>query len=328
MLVIGLTVSSVVACHMLMAQPTAAVGSADGSGDSGGVWEGQYVRPMDPCFGSQWGLSSMNAPQAWCVTEGDETILVGVIDTGIDADHEDLVGKVACAVNLSTSPVADDVYGHGTHIAGTIAALSYNGVGICGIAPACRLANVKVTDDGGRCGGDAIADGIVWAVDNGVQVLNISLCLKEPCKKLEEAVNYAWRHGAVVVAAAGNGGDSTPQFPAYYENCLAVTAIKEDGARAPLAAYGDWVDVAAPGYQVYSTLPGDEYGCKTGTSQAVAHVSGLAALLYSIAEDGNGNGRVNDEVRAVIESGCRALDEVGMGRGCVDAELAIQLLEE
>ena len=269
----------------------------------------------------------MGAVQVWSVTRGDEGVSVAVIDTGIDAEHEDLVGRVAGSVNFSNSPVANDVYGHGTHVAGTIAAGSDNGIGICGIAPGCSLVNVKVADDDGRCSGHDIAEGIVWAVDNGASVLNISLCLAEPCRELEEAVDYAWDHGAVVVAAAGNGGDSSPRFPAYYDNCLAVTSVKEDGSRGPLAGYGDWVDVAAPGYQVYSTLPGDEYGCKTGTSQAVAHVSGLAALLYSVAEDSNGNGRVNDEVRTAIEQGCLSVDGSGMGHGCVDAEKALSLLE-
>ena len=186
--------------------------------------------------------------------------------------------------------------------------------------------NVKVADDKGRCNAAAIAEGIVWAVDKGAKVLNISLCLSVPSKELEQAVAYAWSHGAVIVAAAGNNSGAVPQYPAFYSECIAVSATKEDDSRMPLANYGDWVDVAAPGYQIYSTLPDDEYGYKTGTSQASAYVTGLAVLLYSIAFDGDGDGFVNDEVRAAIESSCHPLDGSDMGNGLVDSWKAIAQL--
>jgi len=106
-----------------------------------------------------------------------------------------------------------------------------------------------------------------------------------------------------------------------------VTAAREDDSRSPLANYGDWVDVAAPGYQIYSTLPDDQYGYKTGTSQAAAYVTGLAVLLYSIAIDGDSDGWVNDEVRAAIESSCQQIDGSGMGNGLVDSGKAVAQLD-
>ncbi len=275
----------------------------------------------------QWALDRLHLPHVWQVTLGSPDILVAVLDTGIDQNHEDLAGKVVTEVNFSDSPVVDDLHGHGTHIAGIIAANVDNGLGIAGAAPRCLLMNVKVADDKGRCDAAAIAKGVVWAVDKGAQVLNISLCVSELSKELEEAIIYAWSRGAVIVAAAGNNSSSVPQYPAYHPECIAVTATREDDSRAPLANYGDWVDVAAQGYQIYSTLPNNEYGYNTGTSQAAAYVTGIAVLLYSIAIDGDGDGRVNDEVRAAIESSCQQIDGSGMGNGLVDSGKAVAQLE-
>jgi thermitase len=288
----------------------------------------EVALPSDPGFDKQWAFVTVNLRQAWLVTQGSDDVLVAILDTGIDRNHEDLAGKVIAEVNLSHSRAVDDLYGHGTHIAGIIAAGADNGIGICGVAPGCSLMNIKVADDRGKCGAGEVADGIVWAVDAGARVLNISLCLTGPSGELEDAIDYAWNHGAVIVAAAGNGGGTTPQYPAYYEQCIAVTGAREDGSRAPLANYGDWVDVAAPGYQIYSTLPDDDYGYKTGTSQAAAYVSGVAALLYSIAVDSNGDGKVNDEVRAAIETSCQQLERSGMGHGLVDGERAVEQLKD
>lgn len=327
LLVVGTILVCLLACQGLIVDLVSTVCMAEGSDLTNDTASTQLNFPSDPYFDRQWALGSVNLPQAWLITEGSDHVLIAVLDTGIDRDHEDLAGKVVAEVNFSHSRGIDDVYGHGTHIAGIVAASTNNGIGICGVAPGCYIMNVKVADDRGKCGAGEIADGIVWAVDEGARILNISLRLSEPSEELEDAIDYAWNHGAVIIAAAGNGGGSAPQYPAYYDRCIAVTGVKEDSSRAPLASYGDWVDVAAPGYQIYSTLPGDEYGYKTGTSQAVAYVSGVAALLYSIAVDSDGDGRVNDEVRAAIESSCQQLERSGMGHGLVDGERALEQLK-
>jgi len=268
--------------------------------------------PDDSYPAERWGVTKIEAPQAWQITRGDQSCIVAVLDTGINKDNPDLADRVVAEVNLTDSPTSDDLYGHGTHMAGTIAA----------IAPECRLMNVKVADDAGRCEASVVARGIIWAVDHGAKVINISLSMKASTD-LEEAVNYAWSQGAILIAAAGNKGGSEPSYPAYYVNCFAVAGTNENNSLALLSSYGDWVDVAAPGFNIYSELPQNQYGYKTGTSAAGAHVSGVAALVFSVAEDSNGNGAVNDEVRWAIENSCTPIAVDGVGQGLVNAFQAL-----
>jgi len=266
----------------------------------------------DIYLAQRWGVNRIDAPQAWQIAEGDQSIIVAVLDTGIDEDNQSLADRVAAEVNFTDSPTSDDLYGHGTHMAGTIAA----------IAPECRLMNVKVADDAGRCEASVVARGIIWAVDHGARIINISLCMRSS-PDLEEAVDYAWNQGAVIVAAAGNTGGSTPAYPAYYEDCLAVASTDENDSLALLSSHGDWVDVAAPGFNIYSEVPQNQYGYKSGTSPAVAHVSGVAALVFSVAEDSNGSGTANDEVRQAIENSCDSILADGAGSGRINAFQAV-----
>lgn len=265
----------------------------------------------------QWALKSIGISYLWQMTMGSEEVLVAILDTGIDKSHEDLEGKVTAEENFTDTPTADDIYGHGTHIAGIIAAEN-NDIGIIGLAPDCRLLNIKVADDRGRCEVSDLVEGIIWAVDNGVKVINISIEIKETSTDLEAAINYAWDNGALVVAAAGNSGSHEIVYPAYYKYCIAVTAVKVDNSLSPLSNTGNWVDLAAPGYKIYSTLPGDSYGFETGTSFASAHVSGIAALLFSLVTDINNNGHLNDEVLAIIENNCQEIGIDGTGWGYID----------
>jgi thermitase len=266
----------------------------------------------DSYLADRWGVNKIEAPQAWQITRGDQSIIVAVLDTGIDKNNQDLADRVVAKVNFTDSPTSDDLYGHGTHMAGTIIA----------IAPECRLMNVKVADDMGRCEPAVVARGIIWAVDHGARVINMSLAMIAS-PNLEEAVNYAWSKGAIIIAAAGNKGGSEPSYPAYYSNCLAVAGTNKNDSLALLSSYGDWVDVAAPGFNIYSELPQNQYGYKTGTSAAGAHVSGIAALVFSVAEDSNGNGAVNDEVQWAIENSCTSIAVDGVGQGLVNAFQAV-----
>ena len=140
---------------------------------------------------------------------------------------------------------------------------------------------------------------------------------------MEAALNYAWDKGAVIIAAAGNNFSSTPVYPAAYPNVIAVAATDKDDRLPRWSNRGDWVSLAAPGVDIYSTLPGDDYGYKSGTSQAAALVSGEAALLFTIAADTNGDGNVNDEIRHAIETSCDEVEKDELTKGRINALKAV-----
>jgi len=257
-----------------------------------------YV-PNDSYFDKQWAFEKVRAGQA---ASDNPEILVAILDTGIDLQHEDLAGKVVAGVNLTGSPTASDILGHGTHVAGIIAAAANNGIGIAGLAPNSRLLNVKAADDSGMVWPSEIARGIVWAVDNGARIINMSLVVPAPSPALEEAVDYAWSRGVVLIAAAGNDIKSIPVYPACYPNVIAVAATDTGDRLWTGSNYGDWVDVYAPGVEIYSTLPGNEYGYKSGTSMAAACVTAAAALSFTTVTDVNGDGFLNDEVTDALEA--------------------------
>ncbi len=190
--------------------------------------------------------------------------------------------------------------------------------GIAGVVPNCRLVNVKVADDDGIFNSSTVAKGIIWAVNNGAKVINMSFTFPKPAQALEDAVDYAWSKGAIIVAAAGNDGGSTPMYPAYYANCLAVTATDSNDLLVQRAKHGDWVDVAAPGANIYSTLPDNDYGYKSGTSMATAFAAGVAGLLFAVVTDANGNGLLNDEVRHAIETNCDEVELGGLTKGRIN----------
>ena len=279
--------------------------------------------PGDPYFRLQWGLTKVEAPQAWRVTTGSSSINIAILDSGVDLDHPDLANKVISNINFSSSATVDDVYGHGTHVAGIAAAMTDNSIGVAGLGYSSTIMNVKVLGDSGSGSYSGVASGIIWAADNGAEVINMSLGGSSGSSTLEDAVNYAWSEGVVVVASAGNSGSTTPSYPAYYTNCIAVAATDANDAKASWSNYGDWVDVAAPGVSIYSTLKDNGYGYKSGTSMASPHVAGLAALVFTTVSDTNGDGKLNDEVRSQIEANCDDIDVPGIGHGRINAAQAV-----
>jgi len=279
--------------------------------------------PDDSYFGNQWALTKIGAPQAWDVTTGNPSINIAILDTGVDLDHPDLADKIVSNINFSSSPTVDDVYGHGTHVAGIAAAMTNNGVGVAGLGYSSTIMNVKVLGDTGSGTYSAIASGIMWAVDNGAEVINMSLGGSSPSSTLQDAINYAWSKGVVVVAAAGNYGNTAPLYPAHYANCIAVAATDYTDAKASFSNYGDWVDVAAPGVFIYATLKDNSYGKKSGTSMASPHVAGLAALVFTTVSDTSGDGKLNDEVRSRIEATCDDIGVTGIGHGRINAARAV-----
>lgn len=277
----------------------------------------------DPLNSYQWGFTKVQATQAWDTSTGSSAVTIAILDTGIDTSHPDLAAKVIGSVNFSGSATTLDIFGHGTHVAGIAAADTNNAIGVAGLGYNSRLLNVKVLGDDGTGSYSAIAKGITWAADNGARVINLSLGGTSSSSTLQNAVDYAWNKGAVVVAAAGNNASSAPFYPAYYSNVIAVAATNEWDQKTPYTDYGDWVDVGAPGSNIYSTLPGAVYGNRSGTSMASPLVAGLAGLVMAAITDTNGNGRVNDEARACVQGGADNIGLTGIGSGRINAYASV-----
>lgn len=242
--------------------------------------------PNDPSFGNQWGMTKIQAPDAWDLTTSSSSVKIAILDTGIDQNHEDLSTKIVDNRNFTKSRTVDDIYGHGTHVAGIAAASTNNSKGVAGAGYNSSLMNVKVLSDNGSGNYSWIAKGIIWAADKGAKVINMSLGGGSTSSTLENAVNYAWSKGVVIVAAAGNSNTSSPSYPGYYSNVIAVAATDTNDAKASFSNYGSWVDIAAPGVDIYSTLPNHNnriglknYGYLSGTSMATPFVAGVAALV-------------------------------------------------
>ena len=275
--------------------------------------------PNDPGLPEQWGLKKTGFRPAWDVSRGDG-VRIAIVDSGITGGHPDLSGKVVAQRDfVNEDGVADDDAGHGTHVAGIAAARTGNGTGISGGCPGCEILVAKTMQ--GRLGYDSdVAAGIIWAADNGADVINLSLTGPAPSGILRKAVNYAWNKGAVVVAASGNTGDGTVQYPASYSNAIAVSATNRSDGRAAFSTLGDWVDVAAPGVGTLSTLPGG-YGYMNGTSMATPHVAALAALL---AGEGLSNGEIKDRIlTTTVDLGPPGRDPY-FGTGRIDAGRALR----
>lgn len=263
--------------------------------------------------------ADVDAVEAWTVTTGID-IKVAVLDSGVDSDHPDIAPKVVASENFSDAATGEDNYGHGTHVAGIIAATADNTIGVAGVCPGCKILDGKVLNDTGYGSTSAIAKGIDWAVTKGAKVINMSLGQRTSSRTLETAVNNAWNEGAVIVAAAGNTGTTAKIYPAAYPNVIAVAATDNNDAKASFSTYGaKWVDVAAPGANVYSTFPnhpfylGKQYGrsqgydVANGTSMASPVVAGVAALAWSSQTDAT-----HTSVRAKVEL---SADETVAGTG-------------
>ncbi|MEN6335969.1 MAG: S8 family peptidase, partial [Phycisphaerales bacterium] len=268
--------------------------------------------PDDPSYGRQWSLAKIHAPEAWDVCQGTNEVVVAIIDTGVDYNHRDLQGnlwvneaelKGVPGVDDDNNGYVDDVHGynfaynnsdpmddhgHGTHVAGTVAAAGDNGLDVVGICWNARIMPIKILGaEGDGTAADAVP-AIYYAVANGADIISGSWGGPDSSDALQEAVAYAQRQGVIVVAAAGNENSSTPYYPAAYHDVLAVAATDSSDHRWYLSNYGDWVDLAAPGREIVSlgrstagTTGGSLISTKSGTSMAAPHVSGACALLLS-----------------------------------------------
>lgn len=303
--------------------------------------------PNDPGYAQQWGLTKIDAEAAWAVTTGNPETVVAVIDSGIDLDHPDLAARLWRNPGeipgngkdddnngfvddlhgwnfLATNADLSDTNGHGTQVAGVIAATTNNGQGVAGLCGGCSLMVLKVLRADGTANYSDIAAAIGYAAQKGADVINLSLGGTSDSAALRAAVAAA-APTAVIVAGAGNNNSNAPFYPAAYdEHVLAVTATGPSDTKVASANYGAWVDVAAPGEQIYTTYDGGDYGDSSGTSLGAPFASGLAGLLVSARPSWS-----PADVRAQIIRTASNIDTANpgfagqLGRGRIAADAAL-----
>jgi len=304
------------------------------------------VEPNDPYFAEQWYLTKINATTAWEIERGNESVVIAVIDTGIDLNHVDInhsnlttnlwnnVDELLNGQDDDGNGYIDDIFGwnfvdnnsdvsdthgHGTHVAGIIAAVTNNSIGIAGICWNCKLMILKAFDSNGNGTTVAIANAIYYAANNGAKIISMSFGGNGSDEILQEALNYASSNGILLVAAAGNDGSETKNYPAAYDNVIAVAATNESDERASFSQFGAWIDLAAPGTNILSTWPNDMLAYANGTSMSTPIVSGIAALLLSK----NPNLTPLQLYTALKSSVTRVKSERYIGTGVVNAWLAL-----
>jgi subtilisin family serine protease len=239
----------------------------------------------DPLFtqGSEWHLEKIQAPSAWDISTGADAVVVAVVDSGVQASHPDLAGKVLTGgydfIANDTDPT--DENGHGTAVAGTIAPASNNSVGVAGVAWTNPILPVRVLGADGTGSYSAISNGIIFAADHGARIINMSLGGTSSSQTLQDAVNYAWNKRCVLIAAAGNNGNDVALYPGACNNVVAVSATDSSDLRPSWSNYGSYVDVCAPGVDIATLYGADQYGWWSGTSFSCPVTSGVVALMAS-----------------------------------------------
>lgn len=284
--------------------------------------------PAQPDESLPWGVDRIEADLAWATTTGDP-VKVAIVDTGIDRTHPDLQANLMGGYNAINPALSwTDDNGHGTHVAGIVAAID-NTIGVIGVAPNADLYGVKVLNKRGSGYVSDIIEGIDWAIANDIDVINMSLGSTSYSATFEAACTRAIDAGIVVVAAAGNAGTSggAVSYPARYPGVIAVSATDSSNTLAYFSSWGPDVDIAAPGVSILSTYKGGTYATMSGTSMASPHVAGVAALILT-QPDGNDGVWTPAEVEARLEASAQDLGAPGAdvlyGAGLVRADLAVR----
>lgn len=283
----------------------------------------------DPLLDQQWGLTAIGAPSVWTISRG-VGVTVAVIDSG-SGPHPDLdanldAGRTMFGFIDSAGEIDVDVAGHGSHVAGIIAAVADNAIGGSGVAPQSRILPIRVLDSLGSGDSKDVSKAVRFAVDSGVRVINLSLGGSTESTSLTAAIQYAVDRNVLVVAAAGNGAaDSTPKWPGASDLTIAVTAVDRYNSVTSFDQRGDYIDIAAPGSSILSTASND-YKIQSGTSMAAAFVSGAAALLFA-AQPSITAAQVRDVLqRTAIDIGAPGRDTT-FGHGLVNLVAAFAELD-
>ncbi len=324
--------------------------------------------PNDPDLHQQWGIRKIEAPKAWDLTRGVSSVLLAIIDTGVEYTHPDL--KAALWVNpgedlnhngvvdssdfngvdddhngfvddirgwdfvdaphypdagdyLNRDNNPDDENGHGTAIAGILAAQADNGIGVAGVAPGCRVMNLRAGTSRGLLEEDDVAAALLYAVENGARVVNMSFGDVALTPFLRDVIQFAYARGVLCVASSGNDGNDKMHYPSGLSETLSVGASTRYDGRAPFSNFGFSLDLTAPGYQIYTTERGGKYGSVSGTSASAPFVTGVAGLVLSR------NPTLGVQtLRHILTSTCDDVGEAGwdtsFGAGRLNAFRAVQ----
>jgi serine protease len=295
--------------------------------------------PNDPFYSQQWNLRNINVETAWETTKGNG-VTVAVIDTGISPVEDLKNTKFVKGYDfVNDRPEATDDSGHGTHVAGTIAQSTNNQFGVAGIAYEANLMPLKVLASWGGGTVADIAEAIKFAANNGADVINMSLGGGGESSIMKEAIDYAYKKGVVIIAAAGNSGSNAAAYPARYPRAIGVSATSSSGAKAPYSNYGAGIDISAPG----GAIAGEDrsggilqntidpktgesvFSSFQGTSMAAPHVAGVAALIKASGV------QKPEDVLSILQQSARKVDNDGLnhfGAGNLDAAKAVQLASQ
>ena len=270
--------------------------------------------PSDPSYPDQWSLPQIGWDSVFGTVDPAGSAVVALLDTGVDASHPDLAGQlVAGRSMLDSSAGTTDPNGHGTAMAGIIAARTDNAEGIAGIGYAgVKVMPVTVLDADGLGQDSDIIAGVVWAVDHGADVINMSFSNPGFSESLQAAIDYAWANDVVVVAATGNDGSSAATFPAGDRGVIGVSNTDRSDTLAPSSNYGPDVFLAAPGVGIITTAPGGGSTSVTGTSASSAAVAAAAALLRA-NDPSASNGVIVGRLARTAEA-AGTVEQTGNGR--------------
>lgn len=303
--------------------------------------------PNDTYWPNMWHFRTIGVDKAWDLSLGGPAV-VAVIDTGAEVTHPDLAGNIwvnqgeipgngidddgngyTDDVNgydfAYSDPSPNDVFGHGTACSGIVAAVQNNSQGVTGVAPKARIMVLKATNDSGYLYDSYLMPAYVYGADNGARVFSMSFFSDRVSAGERAAMDYAIAKDVLPVAAAGNASSVVPFYPGAYEGVLSVAATDGNNQRAWFSNYGSWVDVAAPGVGVYTTVPGGYTDGFAGTSAACPHVAGVAALMRGAKPSASAQ-----QVRVAIEDTAQLLNQPPFGEfsnyGLVDARAALNAL--
>ncbi|WP_052504593.1 S8 family serine peptidase [Rossellomorea aquimaris] len=278
--------------------------------------------PNDSYYSLQWHHQNIESERTWDQTKGSSDVVVAVIDNGVDVDHPEFAGRIVAPYDTVYNTTTMTKGDHGTHVAGIIGSSMDNWMGLAGVAPETSIMPIDAFFNEESAYSSDVIEGIYYAVNNGADIINMSLGNYYYSSVYNDAIQYAYDNGVVVIAAAGNDNTSDSHYPSSYPNVISVASTTEYDTKSGFSNYGYDIDIAAPGSSILSTLPDSEYGWMDGTSMASPVVAGVAALILANEPDLT-NDQVADRLYASADDLGASGKDYFYGHGRVNAREAV-----